>query len=135
VAASKRNDPLSEMLDRALVTCANPQPPAGMQERIVATLVRGKGGSRKRLRIVCLFSACLLLGIAVRDGMHLTETVVSRFDGTPSSPPLDPVTEMVNPSPAPEQRAFSDASEELITDLEIEPLSISALELPSLSKK
>jgi hypothetical protein len=137
MAANKRHDALNAMLERALTARANPAPPPEMEQRILTRLARRKAKSQKKIRVACLVFAVTLLGIAVLRPVDLAQTEFRRFEPVATSTLVVPV-----PQPEPHvataesvdvESMIADAQEESLTsDLEIEPLSIAALELPAL---
>jgi hypothetical protein len=139
MTGSKRRDVLNMRLDEALAAFANPNPSRDLEKRIVAKIAQRKARCRKRIRVACLAFSAMLLGIAVlkpgnslpTDAPHYEPIAVRAPEPVPS--PAAPETVAVASVLSDSEPAAQDPEEEpLISDLEIEPLSIAALDLPAL---
>jgi hypothetical protein len=136
MAGNKRQDVLNATLDRALSIAANPNPSAGLEERIVVRLSERKSKSRKRVRAACLILAGMLLGIATLKPVDFLQTEIPVFEPSVALPqvPLSPVEPQIATTVYVLSNVNAQAvpEEELVSDLEIEPLSIAALEVSAL---
>jgi hypothetical protein len=137
--ADRRHDALNAMLDRAVALGANPDPPAELEERIVAKLAQRKAKSRRRIRVACLAVAGMLLGIAVLKPVDSSQSEMPLLEPVAVAPSEIPVPQIEPGSPEVTTAIFDaeppvqDVEEEpLISDLEIEPLNIAVLEVPAL---
>src|SRR5688572_13889640 len=86
MADNKRHDDLDAVLDRALAVYVNCDPPAGMEERILARLARKKAKSQRRVRVACLAITAVLLGTAVLGSLDAVR------------PPFQSVDQAMEPS-------------------------------------
>jgi len=153
---NKRHDDLDAMLDRALAAYANCDPPSGMEERILAKLARKKAKSQRRMRVACLALTAALLGAAIlgpldsaRPGfqsvdqaMEPSTEAAERLESSPLALAAFPPVTKPDDRPAeiatlPVLHAIDESVEEesLISDFEVEPLTIAALDFPALASR
>jgi hypothetical protein len=139
MTGSKRRDVLNMRLDEALAGFANPNPSRNLEKRIVAKISQRKARSRKRIRIACLAFSVMLLGISLLKPGNSLQTDAPHYEPIavtvpqPAPSPAAPETVAVAGVLSDLEPAAQDPEEEsLISDLEIEPLSIAALDLPAL---
>jgi hypothetical protein len=147
-----RNGSLDKLIDRALTLYANSEPPSGMEERILANIARRKTKSQRTMRIAGLALTAILIGTVVYQPVPTdsVQTEVREVHAiTDSIVPREPVQEVVEPViqvEAPESTSIlmeeeslvadldNDAEESLVSDIELEPLTIAALDLPALAR-
>jgi hypothetical protein len=141
MTGNTRQDVLNARLDEVLAVCANPNPSPDMETRIVAKLAQRKAKSRKRIRVACLAFAVVLLGIAVFKPGDSLQIDMPSYEPVAVTAP-EPTVSQAAPQIAevatvsdPEVFAQDGEAEPLVSDLEIEPLSIAALDLPGLEHR
>ena len=143
---------LDATIDRGLDFCVNVEPPVGMEKRILARISQERGKAHRTMRIAGLALVTILVGAAIYRPMdsarpdaiterissaRYIETVVSIASPTVDAPPVDFVEASVSNviEPLSDEGSFLvDSDEEsLISDFELEPLSVAALEVAPLS--
>ena len=148
----KRNDSLDKLIDQALAIYANSEPPSGMEERILANIARRKTKSQRTMRIAGLVLTTILIGTAgyqllptdsvqteVREVPAISAGIVPPEPAQDIAEPVIQVEAAESTSILMEEESLvadleNDGEESLISDIELEPLTIAALDLASLAR-
>jgi hypothetical protein len=155
----KPDDSLDKLIDRALAVYARSEPPSGMDRRILANIARRKAKSQRAMRIAGLALAIILVGTAVYRPIDSSQTETAGAPATPAiaakvaepqavTPPAQeieaPVVEIAELESTEVEVLIEDESfiadleaeqeGSLLSDIELEPLTIAALDLPALAR-